>query len=90
MKTISKVIYENHYTSPSKWGKKIESYIVIKRHFDFREGLRYTVSVPNFSCCERKLLDALFLAMEHESIKGMKYESLKEKVYKKKLWTLIC
>lgn len=90
MRTISKVIYENHYKSPSKWGKQIESYIVIKRHFDFKEGLRYSVSVPNHSCCKRKLLDALLWTIEHESIKGMKYESLKEKVYSKKLWNLIC
>ncbi|NCB30378.1 MAG: hypothetical protein EOM66_03105 [Clostridia bacterium] len=86
MKTISKVIYENQYTSPSKWGQRIESYIKIERHFDFKDGLRYSVTVPNFACCKRKLLDALLWAMEHESVLGAKYEGLKERIYKKRLW----
>jgi hypothetical protein len=90
MKTWSKVIYENHYTSNSKWGQKIESYIKIERHFDFKEGLRYSVTVPNFGCCKRKLKDAMLWAMEHESIGMAKYNGLKEKCYSKKLWNQIC
>lgn len=89
MKTISKVIFEKHYTSPSKWGQKIETYIKIERHFDFKEGIRYSVCTPNHSCCKKKLFDAMVWAMEHESIKGMKYEGLKAKVYKHKLWNEI-
>lgn len=90
MKTISHIIYEKHYESESKWGKKIESYVKIERHFDFKEGLRYSVSVPNFSCCKRRLTDALLWAMENESIKASKYEGLKELIYRKKLWNSIC
>ena len=90
MKTYSKVIYENNYASNSKWGQKIESYIKIVRHFDFKEGLRYSVSVPNFSCCKRSMRDALLWAMEHESIGMGKYNGLKELIYKKKLWNDIC
>lgn len=89
MKTISKVIYEKHYTSPSKWGQRIESYIKIKLHFDFNRGLLFSVSTPNFGCSNRSLIAALMRAMEHESILGAKYEGLKEKVYSKKLWNSI-
>lgn len=90
LKTHSKVIYEKHYTSNSKWGQKIESYIKIERHFDFGEGLRYSVSVPNFCCCKKKLIDALLWAMEHESIGMQKYDRLKEVLYSKNLWNKIC
>jgi len=90
MKTISKVIYEKHYTCSSKWGQTIKSYIKIERHFDLKEGLRYSVSVPNFTCCKRKLKDALLWAMEHESIGMAKYDGLKETIYTKKLWNAIC
>lgn len=89
MKTISKIVYENHYTSHSKWGQKIESYIKIERHFDFKEGLRYSVKVPNFVCCKKKLKDAMFWAMEHESIGMAKYNGLKEQMYSKSLWNKI-
>ena len=90
MKTISKVIYEKHYINNSKWGQKIESYIKIERHFDFKEGLRYSVSVPNFCCCKHKLQDAMLWAIEHESIGMSKYNGLKEKVNDKNLWNSIC
>ncbi len=87
---MKKVIYERHYTSTSKWGQKIESYIKIERHFDFKEGLRYSVAVPNFSCCKRKLQDAMLWAMEHESIGMAKYNGLKERMYTANLWNMIC
>ena len=90
MKTISKVIYENEYTSNSKWGNKVQSYIKITRHFDFKDGLRYSISMPNFSTCDRKLNNALFRAMERESIGMAKYEGLKELISHKKLWSNIC
>lgn len=90
MKTYSKLIYQNEYTSFSKWGQKITSYIKIERHFDFRDGLRYSVSVPNFGCCKRKLKDAILWAMEHESIGMAKYNGIKELIDNKKLWNNIC
>jgi len=89
MKTHSKIIYEKHYTSTSKWGKKIESYIRIERHFDFKEGLRYSVSVPNCCFCKKRLQDAMLWAMEHESIGMAKYESLKYQIERKKLWNSV-
>lgn len=90
MRTISKVVYEKHYTSPSKWGQKVESYIKIERHFDLKEGLRYSVTVPNFGCCKKKLRDAMLWAMEHESVGMAKYNGLKELVNSKNLWNKIC
>ena len=90
MRTISKVVYEKHYISPSKWGQKVESYIKIERYFDLKEGLRYSVTVPNFGCCKKKLRDAMLWAMEHESVGMAKYNGLKELVNSKNLWNKIC
>ena len=70
MKTYLKVICEKHCTSSTKCGQKIEKYIKNQRYFDFKEGLGYSVSVPNFNCCKNKLIDALLWIMEHE-INGM-------------------
>lgn len=89
MKTWTKTVYERHYSSPSKWGQRIESYIKIQRHFDFREGLRYSVSVPNKSVCRRTIKQALIDMMEKESIGMGKYEGLKEQMYKHRLWNLV-
>lgn len=90
MKTYSKIIYEDNYVGFSKWDQKIESYIKIERHFDFKNGLRYSVSVPNFTCCEKKLKDAILRVLEHESIGMAKYNGIKEIVNSKKLWNSIC
>jgi hypothetical protein len=86
MKTISKTIYEKRYTSTSKWGQPMESYVRIQRHFDLIRGLRYSVAVPNFGCCKPRLRDALLCALEHESILAAKYNGLKEQVSDKKAW----
>lgn len=86
MKTHTKTIYEDSYVGFSKWGQKIKSYIRVERHFDFKDGLRYSVTVPNFTCCEKKLKDAILRVIEHESIGMSKYNGIKELIDNKKLW----
>lgn len=70
-------------------GKPIDSYVKIYRVFDFKEGLRYTVEVPDFGCCKRRKIDALLWTLEHESIGMQKYNCLKEIMYSKELWNKI-
>ena len=70
--------------------KKIKSYIRVERHFDFKDGLSYSVTVPNFTCCEKKLKDAILRVIEHESIGMSKYNGIKELVDNKKLWNKLC
>lgn len=91
MKTWTKTLFEKEYISKtSKFqGDKIKTYIKIQVHFDFKEGLRYSVSVPNCSFCKRKLKDALMWALEHESIGMQKYNRLKEICDNKNLWNKI-
>ncbi|AGF56441.1 hypothetical protein B0P06_005292 [Clostridium saccharoperbutylacetonicum] len=90
MKTWTKTIFEKEYTSKtSKMDRQIITYIKIQVHFDFKEGLRYSVSVPNCSFCKRKLKDALIRALEHESIGMQKYNCLKEICTSKRLWNQI-
>ena len=87
MKTWTKTLFKKEYISKtSKFeGTQIKTYIEIQMHFDFREGLKYSVTVPNCSFCRRKLKDALIRALEHESIGMQKYNRLKEICTDKKL-----
>lgn len=89
MKTISKTIYEKHYTSPSRWGQKIESYIKIEIRFNLRDGIWFLTSVPNFSSGNKNLIKSITRVLEHESIGMAKYNGLKEICYSKKLWKSI-
>ena len=90
MKTYSKILYEKHYTSPIAYGYDathiVESYIKITIHFDFKEGLRFSVSIPNRGYCGRNLIKVLLEALESEGIGYAKYQRLKEDCRKQKFW----
>lgn len=88
MKT--KTLYYREYTSPVAWGYKpehqVKSYIRVQCHFTFRDGLWFTVTVPNVSYGDRNIFKALFRALEHESIGMSKYNKLKEDTRSCELW----
>lgn len=90
MKTRTKTIYYKEYESPIAWGykpeHKVKSYIRIQSHFDFKEGLRFSVTVPNVAYCHRNPFKALLRALEHESIGMGKYNRLKEDTRSCGLW----
>lgn len=87
METISKTLYYNEYSSPIAYTNDcVFSYIKIQLHFDFKEGLRFSASVPNFGCCERNPLKAILRVLEHESIGMGKYQRLKDDCRDKGLW----
>jgi hypothetical protein len=86
---IKKVLYQNEYESPIFYGykseHKVKSYVKVTMAFDFREGLRFCVSVPNASRCYRNLIKAFLNILEHESIGMAKYNRLKDDVRNKDL-----
>ena len=89
MKTFSKTLYYSEYTSPiayGNYGDEIYSYVKVELHFDFKEGLRFSASVPNFGCCERNPFKAIFRVLEHQSIGYGKYQRLKEDCRSQGLW----
>lgn len=82
MKTYTKVLYENHYSSPLAFGEigeKVESYVIFKMHFDFKEGLRFSIQVPNRSWCKRNPFKLWLIALESEGIGYAKYQRLKSR-----------
>lgn len=90
MKTWTKTLFEKEYISKkSKMDKEIKTYIQIQIHFDFKEGVRFSVAVPNFATCNKSLKKALIRALEHESIGMQKYNCLKEICTVKGLWNYI-
>lgn len=90
MKTISKTLYYKEYSSFLAWGTKPEhkarSYVKIQFHFDFEDGLRFSVSAPNISCCDKNPFKAIMRILEHESIGMAKYDHLKDDTRRLGLW----
>ena len=53
MKTLSKQLYHKEFTFPVAYTREvIKGYIDINMHFDFKEWLRFSVSVPDYGCCD--------------------------------------
>lgn len=88
MKTYKKTLLKRNYTfKGGYWSKeeKGKSYCELVLVFDFKEGLRFTASVPDMSSCERNPFKALMRVLEHENVKGMKYDDLKYNIRSKGL-----
>ena len=51
----------------------------------FNGGLRFTASTSDTSFCNRNPIKALINLLEHENIKGIKYDILKDAVRNKGL-----
>jgi len=86
---MQKVLYYREYDSPVFWGykptHKIKSYFKFTMYFDFKEGLRFTATVPNAGFCYRNPFEAIAKALEHESIGMAKYNQLKDDIRAKGL-----
>lgn len=88
MKTYKKTLLYKEYTfKGGYWSQpnKGKSYLKLELVFDFKEGLRFVVGVPNMSCCQRNPFKAFARVLEHENVKGMKYDDLKENMRRKGL-----
>ena len=87
MRIIEKVIYKQMYKSQAGLGgeKPFESFCKLILHFDFKGGLRFTASTSDTSFCNRNPIKALINLLEHENIKGIKYDILKDAVRNKGL-----
>lgn len=87
MKTYSKTLYHKEYSSPVAYAnREVRSYIKVKMHFDFKEGLRFSASVPNFVCCTRNPFKAILIVLENQSIGYSKYQMLKEDCRDQGFW----
>ncbi len=88
MKTYHKTLLRRDYTfSGGYWSgeEKGKSYCELVLYFDFEDGLRFTASVPNMSACRRNPFTALMIVLEHENVKGEKYDDLKDNMRRKGL-----
>lgn len=87
---MTKTIFEKQWTSPVAWGvegtPRIEGYIKYQVHFDFKNGLRFSITVPNYGYCTRSPLKCIFGALEHSSVGMGKYCRLKDRVRSLDLW----
>ena len=92
MKTIKKTLFRKEYKSPVAWGYKKEheiiGYVEYNLWFDFKEGLRFSVSVPNSSFCSNNPFECLLRMVEQQNVGMLKYDEIKylsrrQGIYKK-------
>lgn len=88
---MKKVLFKKEWTSPVAWAssknpEKLEGYIEYVMWFDFKQGLRFSVSVPNYSSCTRSPFKCLFRALEHSDVGMGKYCRLKDRTRDLGLW----
>jgi len=90
LKTYKKVLFYEEYESPIRYGYKLEhrvkTYIAFTMYFDFKEGLRFTVSVSNAAFCYRNPFKSFIKALEYKGIGMAKYNRLKEDMNRSDLW----
>ena len=84
-------LFKKEWGSPVAWAssknpERVEGYIEYIMWFDFKDGLRFSATVPNYSTCTRNPFRCLFNAMEHSSVGMGKYQRLKERNRKLGFW----
>ena len=70
-------------------GELMTDYIEVAMHFDFKEGLRFSVSTSNFSCCDRNIFKAFTRTLEIATVGYNKYQILKYDCRDKGFWKLL-
>jgi len=91
---MHKKIYTRKFKFPFQWEsyqkKELEKReISIWFNFTFRDGIWFTVRVPNKSFNNRNIFKALIAALESESVGMQKYDRLKEEVRELTWWKII-
>lgn len=86
---MEKVLYYKEYDSPIAYGYKpehrVKSYVKLIMHLNFKDGLWFSVTIPNAGYGNRNPFKAIFRALEHESIGMAKYNQLKDDIKAKGL-----
>lgn len=88
---MKKVLFYKEWISPIAWAysgnpERLEGYIEYAMWFDFKQGLRFSVSVPNYSICTRSPFKCLFIALERSDVGMGKYNRLKDRTRDLGLW----
>lgn len=84
-------LFKKIWTSPIAWAssknpERLEGYIEYQMHFDLKQWLRFSATVPNYSSCTRSPFKCLFNVIEHSSVGMGKYQRLKERTRKLGMW----
>lgn len=87
---MDKIIYKKHWTSSVVWATEgtleIEGYIEYRMHFSLREGIWFSISIPNYGCGSKNPLECIFKALKHSSVGMGKYCRLKEHIRYLGVW----
>lgn len=77
-------LFKKRWESPVAWAtedtEKLIGEIEYRMIFDFKNGLRFSVTSGNINSCTRGPLKCLFHVLEHEAVGMGKYCRLKDRV----------
>jgi len=81
---ISRTLFVKEFEFKGNFLDKIEkAKYEVKLWFDFKEGLRFSCSMPDYSYCTRNPFKAILGTLEHSIVGHVKYQHLKSKVRSK-------
>ncbi len=89
-KPFKKILFYQRWFYPVDWGSdstpKIESYIEYTMWFDFKQGLRFSLSVPNYTMCTRNPFKCMFIVLEYLTEKASNYTRLEGRIRELDVW----
>jgi hypothetical protein len=87
---MHKVIYKREFSFGLAYGDSekniIEPEITVQLHITCRDGIWFSVNVPNKSFCGRNIFKLFINALESQTVGMIKYDRLKEDCRSKGLW----
>ena len=81
-----RLFYKRFYYPIAYTGELIADYIEVVMYFDFKEGLRFSVSTANFGSCDRNIFKAFTIVLEKATVGYGKYQILKYDCRNKGFW----
>lgn len=84
-KTWCWTLYKKEYKCHTFWSCEskpviADSYFELRVKFNFKEGIWFSVKIPNAIYSRRNPFEAALRALEHESIGMAKYNHLKDRI----------
>ena len=87
---LHKTLYEKHFNAPLAWrtdGIRVYLYVALVVHFTFKDGLWWSVRVPNKVFSDVNPVRAFCKALESETLGMAKYTLIKDCLRSKGMWS---
>lgn len=87
---MKKILFKKEWYKFPDWGTEndeiIKYYIEFTLYLDFKQGLRFSASIPNYLFCSRNPFKCLFEVLEYSITGCGQYVRLEDRLTKLNLW----